>query len=327
MPRRYDDSLSPSPSPSPSRASSPSRRHRRARSTSYSDRRRPVSRSPSLARRSLSASRSRSPPRRGSHSRSRSRSRSRSHTSSRTSRATKVKDKMKEKKEIPYGFLAGIGVSALLLHKYWPKGWVHGEEKYWDNKVGRAGGRVAEVVVERPRGVLREGRVPAGPVLEEMREGWREERAREKGLEVPERRSRRSRSLSGSGGEDGARAEPWTGTGAGAECDTDWAWTTWTMCMRIRDARGGLRAIMTTIGTAWDGIPPSSIRTKGATRKKDGTQKNDDTRQRGATVTTIVDMMLSTMTGLAGGGKGVDVFTMCVLDNTGKGTDTLITKS
>lgn len=194
MPRRYHDSLSPSSCSSPSPAPSPSRH--RARSTSYSDRRQPASRSQSLARRSLSASRSRSPSHRGSHSRSR------------TSRAARVKDKVKDKKEIPYGFLAGIGVSALLLHKYWPKGWVHGEDKYWDNKVGRA----AEVVVERPRGVLREGRVRAGPVLEEMREGWREERAREKGLEVPEpepereRERRRGRSVGGAMDRDRDRS-------------------------------------------------------------------------------------------------------------------------
>lgn len=65
---------------------------------------------------------------------------------------------------------------------------------------------------------------------------------------------------------------------------------------------------MTMTGTAWDGIPLSDMGTKGGTRKMDGTprkddRKKDDTPQRGGTATTIVDMMPSTTTGLAGGGR------------------------
>ncbi|KAH7361489.1 hypothetical protein B0T11DRAFT_297072 [Plectosphaerella cucumerina] len=203
MPRYYTPS--PSPSPDRHRAASRSRTTQRTRSrsrfsevssSSRGDNRRaldrPATRGSLRSRRHSDDS--------GSYRSGRSRSRSSSDSSRRhtrrnadrsrsrppRSRSRDVKDaptsssKFIDKKDkIPLGFLAGIGVSAVLLHKFWPKGWLHGDEKYWDRLGRDKRDKVDDAVRvkrERAEAALRHGgesvREHVGPAYDGFREGY-----------------------------------------------------------------------------------------------------------------------------------------------------------
>ena len=125
--------------------------------TSRTDRRRALARRPRSPSTDSDFSSRSSRSARGHRRRYRSRSSFSSDRESARSRDGTADAGAKEKRKrdkIPYGFLAGIGVSAYLLHKYWPKGWVHGDHGYWD-KVGKDGSGSKRGAVEE---VVRDGR-------------------------------------------------------------------------------------------------------------------------------------------------------------------------
>lgn len=66
------------------------------------------------------------------------------------------------KKRVLLGCLAAIGVTAVVLHRYWPRGRLHGDDGHWDE-------------LDRDEGVAREGR---GRVASVVRGGGRSERGR-----------------------------------------------------------------------------------------------------------------------------------------------------
>ncbi|EFZ02864.1 hypothetical protein X797_000833 [Metarhizium robertsii] len=97
--------MSPSPSPSPSRSRTPSQ-----------------SRSPS---RSTRRSASRPPPRRSSRD---------SQQEKEHNRGRLIKDSA--------GLLLGIGVAAVVAHKFWPKGMLYGAKEEWETRLDKARDKV-----------------------------------------------------------------------------------------------------------------------------------------------------------------------------------------
>ncbi|KAL2131187.1 hypothetical protein VTI74DRAFT_5435 [Chaetomium olivicolor] len=118
----------PPPTPPPPASSSFASRYTPLyrRSSSYSD---STYSPPPRFSRTISTSRT------SSRSRSKSRSRSTSPTASLSSslrREAKQDAKAEAKDKFPYLFLGSIAAASFLAHKYWPRGFPHGEKEDWE---------------------------------------------------------------------------------------------------------------------------------------------------------------------------------------------------
>ncbi|KAK2592550.1 hypothetical protein QQS21_009765 [Conoideocrella luteorostrata] len=130
-PRAASHRLPSSPSQSPSRSRTPSQSRSPSRSRPDS-RRRSLSRG-SSSRRSYSSSSGHSSPRRGRR---------------RPSQQEKDQNRGKLIKDSA-GLLLGIGVAAVVAHKFWPKGMLYGGKEDWENKVEKAADKVKDKVKEK----------------------------------------------------------------------------------------------------------------------------------------------------------------------------------